>query len=336
MSCRNSNCAWFATALLLTLAACQQRHKPVMVEYKTVFPVDTCISLREIPMQENLRSLSLLRLGDNRLLVFGDYGIVRLYSYPDLELIRSQQLVYRGTGVIGNELLLESQGTVDKYRLNTKDSLVCTGSFKIAMVPYSTGSVQRLDVERYIFADNYDLDGVSEYHVINIKDGSWQSGGEYPEPPARFKRLRDFKLAYAHDLSVKPDGSAFVVSYSYVRRVHIYNADGQLLHAVKLDYAPGNNNLPDLNGYWHHMGTVTTDNYIYMLNPEQQPPSPQTAHSEIVIMDWEGNLKVRYRLDWFVNGTIVDEARGVIVGCGDKGQGAAFFELNISDLFSIL
>ena len=137
-----------------------------MVEYKTVFPVDTCISLREIPMQENLRSLSLLRLGDNRLLVFGDYGIVRLYSYPDLELIRSQQLVYRGTGVIGNELLLESQGTVDKYRLNTKDSLVCTGSFKIAMVPYSTGSVQRLDVERYIFADNYDLDGVSEYHVI--------------------------------------------------------------------------------------------------------------------------------------------------------------------------
>ena len=204
------------------------------------------------------------------------------------------------------------------------------------MVPYSTGSVQRLDVERYIFADNYDLDGVSEYHVINIKDGSWQSGGEYPEPPARFKRLRDFKLAYAHDLSVKPDGSAFVVSYSYVRRVHIYNADGQLLHAIKLDYAPGNNNLPDLNGYWHHMSTITTDNYIYMLNPEQQPPSPQTAHSEIVIMDWEGNLKVRYRLDWFVNGIIVDEARGVIVGCGDKGQGAAFFELNISDLFSIL
>lgn len=335
MSCKNSIRAWFAIALLLALTACQQQREPMMVEYKTVFPVDTCISLHEIPMQENFRSLSLLRLGD-KLLAFGDYGIVHLYSYPDLAFIRSQQLSYAEKNVISDELLLESQGTVDKYRLNTEDSLVCTGSFKIAMVPYSIGSVQRLDAERYIFADNYDLDGVSEYHIINIKDGSWQSGGEYPEPPARFKRLRDFKLAYAHDLSVKPDGSAFVVSYGYVRRVHIYNADGQQLHAIKLDYAPGNNSLPDLNGYWHHMSTVTTDNYIYMLNPEQQPPSPQTAHSEIVIMDWAGNLKVRYRLKWFVNGIIVDEERGVIVGCGDKGQGAAFFELNISDLFSIL
>ena len=294
MSCKNSIRAWFAIALLLALTACQQQREPMMVEYKTVFPVDTCISLHEIPMQENFRSLSLLRLGD-KLLAFGDYGIVHLYSYPDLAFIRSQQLSYAEKNVISDELLLESQGTVDKYRLNTEDSLVCTGSFKIAMVPYSIGSVQRLDAERYIFADNYDLDGVSEYHIINIKDGSWQSGGEYPEPPARFKRLRDFKLAYAHDLSVKPDGSAFVVSYGYVRRVHIYNADGQQLHAIKLDYAPGNNSLPDLNGYWHHMSTVTTDNYIYMLNPEQQPPSPQTAHSEIVIMDWAGNLKVRYR-----------------------------------------
>lgn len=296
MSCKNSIRAWFAIALLLALTACQQQREPMMVEYKTVFPVDTCISLHEIPMQENFRSLSLLRLGD-KLLAFGDYGIVHLYSYPDLAFIRSQQLSYAEKNVISDELLLESQGTVDKYRLNTEDSLVCTGSFKIAMVPYSIGSVQRLDAERYIFADNYDLDGVSEYHIINIKDGSWQSGGEYPEPPARFKRLRDFKLAYAHDLSVKPDGSAFVVSYGYVRRVHIYNADGQQLHAIKLDYAPGNNSLPDLNGYWHHMSTVTTDNYIYMLNPEQQPPSPQTAHSEIVIMDWAGNLKVRYRLN---------------------------------------
>ena len=319
------------TAWLLVTTACQQQHQPVMVEYKSTFPVDTFISPPEIPMQENLRTTQLLRWG-NRLLAFGDYDVVRLYTYPNYTFIRSLQApAHYARNVIEDELYLEAKGYVDKYQLDARDSLVLKDSFKITSVPFCIG-VHRLDEERYLFSDYYDWDGTSEFHIVNIKTREWQSGGEYPEPPSRFRRLRDFKLAYAHNLSTKPDGSAFVVSYGYVRRVHIYNAEGQLLHAIKLDYTPGNNNLADpdrKNDYWHNNGVVTTDNYIYLLNPEQQPPSPPKLHSEIIIMDWDGNLKVRYRLDRFVYSIIADEERGVIVGCGDKGKGAAFFELNI-------
>ena len=130
--------------------------------------------------------------------------------------------------------------------------------------------------------------------------------------------------------STKPDGTAFVVAYSNIRRVHIYDDSGKLLHAVKLDYVP-NDNLVDPNRrktYWYIQNAVTTDKYIYLVNPEQQLPPPKN-YSEIVVLDWEGNLKIRYRLNKFVVGIVVDEDRKAIIGCCNKSGKGSFFKLDI-------
>lgn len=314
-------------------SACQSpQDRVVPVQYKSVFEVDTCLSPTELPMEQNIRTGSLLRLED-KLLAFGDYDRVRIYSYPDLAFVRLQQLPRNVSEVvIGNELFLEDQGEVTGYRLDVQDSLVPSGSsFTLLRVPYSI-SFQPLGADRYVIPDNYDLDGTSEFHIVNLKTKAWESGGEYPDSPTRFKRLRDFKLAYAHSLSARPDGSAFAVAYTLLRLLHIYDADRHLLHAIKLDYAPGNHNLvdPDFEyRYWNTLDIIATNSYIYLLNPEQPFSGPTQAYSEIVILDWEGNLKVRYRMDRFVYSMIVDEERKVIVGCGNDGTGNTFFELDI-------
>ena len=316
--------------LSLTVTACDtSRKKDVRIEYKSDFLIDTCCALSSISMECNLKTTSLLRL-ENRLLAFGDYDRVRIYSYPDLKFIRIQQLQRNiGKTVVGNELLLESKGKVNRYRLDEQDSLIPCGAFEVLAVPFSI-SVKSLGKERYVFADNYDLDGTSEFHIVNMKTGEWKSGGEYPESPARFKRLRNFKEAYFHTLNTKPDGTAFVVAYSNIRRVHIYDDSGKLLHAVKLDYVP-NDNLVDPNRrktYWYIQNAVTTDKYIYLVNPEQQLPPPKN-YSEIVVLDWEGNLKIRYRLNKFVVGIVVDEDRKAIIGCCNKSGKGSFFKLDI-------
>lgn len=315
------------------LSACQSpQDRVVPVQYKSVFEVDTCLSPAEIPMEENIKTSSLLRLED-KLLAFGDYDRVRIYSYPDLAFVRLQQLPRNISKVIiGNELFLEDKGEVTGYRLNARDSLIPSGSsFTLLPVPFSI-NFQPLGADRYVIPDYYDLDGTSEFHIVNLKTKAWESGGEYPDSPTRFKRLSDFKLAYTHCLSAKPDGSAFAVAYVLLRLLHIYDDEGHLLHAIKLDYAPGNHNLvdPDFEyRYWNTQHIIATNSYIYLLNPEQPFSGPTQAYSEIVILDWEGNLKVRYRMDRFVSGMVVDEDRKVIVGCGNDGTGNTFFELDI-------
>ena len=69
---------------------------------------------------------------------------------------------------------------------------------------------------------------------------------------------------------------------------------------------------------------------IYTVNPEQSMERA-VPHGDILVLDWEGNLKARYRLDMYIDGIVVDEERKMIVGCGDKGKGRGrqFFKLKL-------
>ena len=274
------------------------------------------------------------RLG-NRLIVFGSYQNLSIYSYPDLRFVRSCQLPkFASQNVMDDELYLEYQGKVDIYRLNHSDSLVWTRSFRVATVPYSVGSIYPLGKDTHIFTGWYDIEGTHEFHVVNSKTGKWTSGGAYPESSwTRFKRLKDFQSAYFHNIFVKPDRSALAVTYLCLRRIHIYDADGTLRHALHLDYEPNNNHLvdPDYDRrFLHCHGAFVTDRYIYTVNPEQSMEYA-VPHCEIVVLDWESNLKARYRLDMYIYGIVVDEERKMIVGCGDKrkGKGSQFFKLKL-------
>lgn len=335
MNCRISLFLCNAIVWLLLSVSCQwQPAESVQVEYKRGFPVDTTITLQELPIEVPSTPALLYRLG-NRLVLFGNYHILYIYSYPDLRFVRSCQLPkFALTDVIDDELYLEYQGKVDIYRLNPSDSLVWTRSFRVATVPYSVGSVHPLGKDTYIFTGWADIEGTHEFHIVNSKTGKWTSGGAYPESSwTRFKRLEDFRYAYSHGISVKPDRSAFVVTYTFLRRIHIYDADGTLRHALHLDYEPNNNHLVD-PGYdrrfLHCTDVFVTDRYIYTVNPEQSMEYA-VPYCEILMLDWEGNLKARYRLDMYINDIVVDEERKMIVGCGDKGKGkgSQFFKLKL-------
>ena len=326
---------YIVAAVLLSVVSCRQQQAPIVaVEYKRDFPVDTAIILQEIPMEMPTVPALPCRLG-NRLVVVGSYQTAYLYTYPDLRLVRSCQLPsFASHSVMGDELYLESQGKVDVYRLDHSDSLVLARSFRTVDVPYSVGKVQPLGKDTYIFTGGFDIDGTHEYHIVNLETGKWTSGGTFPEPSsARFKRLKDFQVAYYHSIFVKPDRSAFVVTYGGVRRIHIYGVDGDLRHALHLDYEPNNNHLVELDydrRFGHCMGAFVTDRYIYTVNPEQKLDRPE-PHGDILVLDWEGNLKARYRLGMYIDGIVVDEERNVILGCGDKGKGKGrqFFRFDL-------
>lgn len=322
-----------ASLFLFLSVSCRQQTPPVLVEYKRDFPIDTAVVLEGIPMEMPTTPALPYRLG-NRLLVFGSYNMLYIYAYPDLRFIRSYQMPqFVSISVAGDELYLEDQGKVDVYRLNHSDSLLLTRSFRVATVPYSVGKVQPLGKDTYILTGSSDIDVTHEYHIVNPETGTWKSGGAYPEPPIRFKRLKDFRYAYYHSISVKPDQTAFVVTYGNVRRIHIYGVDGSLRHSLHLDYEPNNNHLVD-PGFerriFHCQGSVVTDRYIYLINPEQKLERAE-PHGDILVLDWDGNLKARYRLDMYIDGIVVDEERNVIVGCGDKGKGKGrqFFRLEL-------
>lgn len=129
----------------MSAVSCRQQQAPIVaVEYKRDFPVDTAITLQEIPMEMPTVPALPCRLG-NRLVVLGSYQTAYLYTYPDLRLVRSCQLPpFASHSVMGDELYLESQGKVDVYRLDHSDSLVLTRSLRVATVPYSTGGIQPL------------------------------------------------------------------------------------------------------------------------------------------------------------------------------------------------
>ncbi|WP_291529242.1 hypothetical protein [Bacteroides sp. UBA939] len=251
-----------------------------------------------------------------------------------MHLINRQQGPEGASRTIGeSELYIEKQGKVDVYKLEN-DSLVQTSSFAIAnKVPYSIGTVQELRPDVYIYPDIYDFPGMREFHIMDTNKRQCTSKGTYPEDDKRFKRREDFKGAYMHSLQVKPDKSAFVVVYSQLRRIRIYDKEGELCHDIFLENEVGNYKVvpqKPSERYWHFGQSVVTDNYIYLLNPDKLGIAAAKPRCNILVLDWDGNLVARYKLNVWVYDFFVDEVNNIIFGsCWGNLKKDVFFSLNL-------
>ncbi len=65
--------------IIIVLNSCNQDKDTVSVCYKQFFPVDTVVPVQEYDVEESARLPRIFRL-KNRLLVFGDYSKVSIYS----------------------------------------------------------------------------------------------------------------------------------------------------------------------------------------------------------------------------------------------------------------
>ncbi len=324
--------------LILICVSCQNRGRQVSLRYYTTFPLDTAVSV-ELFDVENKKSVvphQIWCLG-NRLVARGDYNKFNVYSYPSLNFLTEQELPdYAFFNSEGEKIYAEEKGDVDVYLLGEKDTLYKSHSFSIAKTPYSIGTVQQLKPDTYIYPDRYDFRGSQEFHLMNIRTHQRTSMGDYPEDDTRFKRLSDYKSAYGHFLRVKPDKSAFVVIYSLLHRIRIYDNSCSLQHDIFIESPPGNYKVVPVEGelqYWHFGQTYVTDRFSYIFNPNKLGRAPAEPHCNIVVLDWEGNLVARYRLSVWVRDFFVDESKKVLFGsCWAPSQGEAFFSLNLLNL----
>lgn len=319
--------------LLLFMSCGKRMNKDIQVQYKFTFPIDTVLDIKEYATTEPLGN-SAIKLLKNKILIFGDYNMVDIYSYPELRFIRKQQMPhFYSENIIDEKLYVEKQGKISVYTMNGQDSLCedTSAAFRVAMVPFSIFSLHQLDEDCYVYPDMYDFKGMHEFYIVNMKNGKTIGKGTYPEGSNRFKSLRDFKLAYAHEIALKPDKTALALSYYNLRFVRIYDNMGILKYDVFIDCPPGNYKIiPEEHSsqYVQTRAICTTDKHIYIANPEQRIEAPE-PHCNILVMDWKGNLVARYRLDAFVYDFFVDETRKQIFGICARDSKVTFFSFNI-------
>lgn len=318
--------------ILLLVGACQQATRDVPITYKQDFLIDTSVVVKTYATGDLAQPKSIERIGD-RVLAFGGYDEVGIYNYPGLEFISKTTIPSAASTTLGDGCIYrESGGHVDTYVLEN-DSLYVTSSFEIAKAPQTIGTVQELSPGVFIYPDRYDFSGMREFHIMDINHRTCISKGNYPEDERRFKRLDDFKLSYSHSIEVKPDKSAFVVVYGALRRIRIYDKDGELQHDVFLEGSLGNYKVIPTRfseQYWHFLKGVATDNYIYLINLDRLGVAPMVSRSNILVLDWRGNLIAKYRLDVSVNDIFIDEERNAICGsCWEQENGVVFFEMNM-------
>lgn len=319
--------------MLFLNAACQKNAHIVTVDYKQDFLLDTTVAIRTYVIGGTIiQPNQIKRIGD-RILVFGGYHEVGIYSYPELDFISKTTLPAAASTTLGNGCLYrEKEGYVDTYVLRD-DSLYKTSSFVIAKTPNTIGTVQELNPGVYVYPDKSDFPGMYEFHIMDINHRKCISKGNYPEDDRRFKKLRDFKLAYGHSINVKPDKSAFIVTYGALSRIRIYDGDGELQHDVFIEGSLGNYKVVPTRAseqYWHFSNTISTDKYVYILNPDELGIAPLVPRSNILVLDWQGNLIAKYRFNALVYSFFIDEQRNVICGsCWEEGKGMVFFTTNI-------
>lgn len=321
--------------IALLFSNCDKSKQSASVHYSRTFSLDTAISVDHLfDIEEGSYVPGQLFVMENRLVVRGDYNMFYIYSYPQLAFLRKQEMrEYASFTSDGTNIYGERRGDVDVYSLDEKDSLYIMTSFAIARAPYTIGTIQRLDSNVYIYPDRYDFWGLFEFHIVDINSKQRISKGHYPEDATRFKHLEGFKSAYMHTLFVKPDKSAFVVVYSQLKRVRIYDNGGNLQHDISLDYAPGNYKfVPEEyeKRYWHFGQCSVTDHYIYILSPEKLGLAPTKPRCNILVLDWQGKLVARYRLNVWVYDFFVDESSKILFGsCWCHSKGSTFFSLDI-------
>ena len=326
------SCKVVGACLLLLMGACQQAPRVVPVSYKQDFPIDTAVSVKTFPHGSDLAQPNVIRrMGNDRVLVSGDYYESGIFSYPDLNYIRKITMPHDYKRFIGDTCIRQVSGkNIDVFVLRN-DSLCKSSSFVVEK-PHIIMRSEELSPGIYVRADNKDFPGMHEFHIIDTNRRKWISKGSYPEDNSRFKRMEDFKYAYCHYVKAKPDKSAFAVIYETLSRIRIYNAEGEMQQDVFIEGTAGNYKVVPtrfMERYHIFPETVVTDNYIYLLNNIGKTWTNATP-TNILVLDWQGNLIAKYRPDVSIRHFLVDEQRNMICGtCWKEGEGIVFFTMDI-------
>lgn len=333
MTCRILNIA-VGCCLLFLVGACRKNGRVVPIVYKQDFLLDTAVSVKTFFIEGDLvEPKGIERMGD-RIFVFGGYREMGIYTYPEMNFIRKMTYPFADHISVGDSCLYFLSGrNIDTYVLQD-DSLCKTSSVVIAYPNRVINPKRELSTGVFLYPDYPQFPGMYEFHILDTIHRKRLSKGSYPEDNSkRFKNLEHFKELYSHSVCVKPDKSAFVVIYGALRRIRIYNPAGDLQHDVFLEGSLGNYKLIPARLkelYVHFVDAFVTDKYIYLINPGRLLMSPDVFESNILVLDWQGNLVAKYRLGVYVNDIFVDEERNVMYGsCWKEGEGIVFFTMNM-------
>lgn len=320
------------TCLSLFFGACQQAPRVVPVSYKQDFRMDTAIAVKTFPHGSDLaQPNSIWRIGDDRVLVSDGYDEMGIFSYPNWNFIHKIIMSHDYYSVITDSCFYhESGGNVDVFAL--RDDSICKVSSFFNEKAHIIIHAEELSPGVYIRSDNSKFSGMNEFHIIDTNRDTWVSKGNYPEGHNRFKRIRDFKRAYSHYVKVKPDKSAFAVIYETLSRLRIYDAKGDIRQDVFIEGLTGNykvapTRVEELRQIFPI--SAVTDKYIYLLNCTDKLWT-NVAKTDILVLDWQGNLIAKYYPNVSVRDFFVDEERNAIYGtCWKKGEEYVLFTMDI-------
>ncbi len=119
-----------------------------------------------------------------------------------------------------------------------------------------------------------------------------------PEMYARISRIMYIEKAPNHD--------RIVGSFNVLKRLHIYNTDGELLRIIK---ERGNQVFDTSQEVFYLKNKVyfsksfLSDDYILVLNENR---IERTAGGELLLFDYDGNALIKYNLDSYVHWGAVD------------------------------
>lgn len=308
--------------------------KVVPVSYKSEFLLDTVGYPELMNVDDDFAGgKSVLRMQD-RLLLGGAYSQYQVYSYPELYRLNKMVTFPRNiwTSVLDQKLYSYSNGRFSIHKLDDRDSLVCDSTFSVSgIVPTDFQRIARLNDHTYIFSD-FGGENVS-FYLLDLKKRTFTPKGQNLEDRSRFKDEEKYQSAYIHKVIVKPDQSAFAEIYSFCPRVRIYKSSCELIYDIFLDNPPGNNKVVPVeykDRYVFLGDAMTTDRFIYIVNPAQKL-SELLPKCNLLVLDWNGNLIARYRLDFFIYSSFIEgEDRSLFGTCWKEPEGFRFFRLKFN------
>lgn len=300
--------------------ACSSPSSTVPLVYNSTFPKDTTVALEKVPMVPAQINPRCMLLSNGKILVrtsTPDNAIYSVFSYPEMKHLsyfgdRSEYIV--PLGQTNNDLYLVRSDSLFTYRWVEGDSLrQFSASYFYNVMGQQMLGVTKLKENLYAYPSNYYDRGIDEFFIVNLSKEEKMPKGAYPNSPAGFNSISDFKSAYAHGTIAKPDGSRLLVFYGRTRRCHIYDMEGVLLDDILLNYAPCQNVIDtDMKKRFTHIqDAFVTDNAIYLLCPSTKD---ENSSSNLLVITWDGKFKAQYHMDQHISFFFVDESSNRFCG----------------------
>lgn len=322
----------------ISFEACSQQQKTVSVSYCSSFVKDTSVALSALPLSVDMGYIiGMNYLKGNVILQSGDRGMeskFQVFCLPNMELEAQIKEDERLTHLSYGKNCLLSYDLDSLYRVDwVNHGLQIQGVSAVPRLPLMS-MVSQLDDNVFLFNKPITQGKLHEIYCYDVQTGAISSFGIFPEDNSRFKTMNRYQEAYRHALCVKPDGSKILEYYLFLRRIRIYNNEGSLQNDVSIDYEPFEYVVhSSMCRYFYIGGAWATNQHIYLLCTDRDMNASCPETCSLVVLDWEGNLLTRYRMDHYITSFIIDEKENVFYGCGPSNSHAVFtFLLSNNDM----